>query len=699
MSFLSRLSIRAIISVLVGFLGVLLVAVSVVTLLDAEKNWSSAKAVTDATLASRSLFKTMMGMRIERGAEMTATAAEAAADNAVEARVAAYRKIAEEGYDESIATLAKLDVAGLSQAIDRLKSAHEAMAALRPKIDAGISKPKSARDPSLVTEVPKVGGAYLEALYDISDRVEASLKLVDPVVDQLLSVKRNAWAVRNYGGLVAVRIEAAAARAVGWSAADVLGASQDAARATHAWSLISEAAARSDVQKNLADVIAKAKSYFAGPMADERKNLIDLLASGSTITMPMVDLQKRDTVELNLIVDVANAALDEMVAQASARHGQANIALVFSILLMVIAVILTVSGLLIVSRHISAPLLNMTGAMRRLAGHDLAVEIPGVGRADEIGAMAEAVQVFKENAIRADQLTTEQEKERSAREARSKALEEMAHRFDRLVSGVLDNVGSALGDLEKTAQVMANISRKTSTQATTVATASEEASSSVQTVASAAEELSSSIAEIARQVEQSSRASQAASDEANHTNEMVQGLAETSTKIGDVVKLINDIASQTNLLALNATIEAARAGDAGKGFAVVANEVKNLANQTARATDEIGTQIGAVQGATRQAVAAIGSIVSRIQEINEIAAAIASAVEQQSAATAEIARNVQQAASGTQEVSATIGGVTRSAGETGAAAEQVLASSGKLSSGASELKATVSEFLDGVRKL
>ncbi|MDR3436081.1 methyl-accepting chemotaxis protein [Telmatospirillum sp.] len=698
MRLFASLSIRSVLGLLVGFMGVLLVLMSLWVLSDAFRIWNETNRVTSSTVASRYLFKTMLATRIERGAEMTATASEAIAAGAVEDRIASYRKISEEGYGESIAALDKLDIPGLPAVLGRLKSTHEGMAALRPRIDGGIKKAMAERDSALVGDVPKIAGAYLDSLYAISDTVEASLKLVDPVVDQILAVKRNAWAVRNYAGAVAAQIEGTVARGTVWAAPDVATATDNFGRATYAWALVKEAAMRADTPKALVTAIEKGEGYFTGPSAGERRTLIDKLSGGTPVSIPMVELQQRNTAELNLVVDVANEALDQMVNRASERRGHATTVLVVSGLLLAAAVILTVTGFLVAYRRVSAPIQEMTGAMRRLADHDLTVAIPGIGRADEIGAMATAVQVFKDNAVRADQLTVEQEVERAAKEARAKELESMAHNFDRSISSVLDTVGGALSDLEKTAQAMSNISRETSEQATAVAAASDEASTSVQTVASAAEELSASIAEIARQVEQSSRVSSVASEEAGHTNEMVLGLAETSARIGDVVKLINDIASQTNLLALNATIEAARAGDAGKGFAVVAGEVKNLANQTARATEEIGTQIGAVQSATSQAVTAIGNIVGRIHEINEIAAAIASAVEEQSAATAEIARNVQQAASGTHEVSSNISGVTRSAIETGSAAEKVLASSQTLSQGTGQMRQTVTGFLEGVRR-
>ncbi|MDR3436079.1 HAMP domain-containing methyl-accepting chemotaxis protein [Telmatospirillum sp.] len=698
MRMFASLSIRSVLGLLVGFMGALLVVMSLWTLRDAVGDWTETERVASTTVASRHLFKAVMGTRLERGTELSATTSLSAADAATVDRIATTRKSSEEGYGDAIPSLAGLNVQGLPAALERVKAAHSAMDTLRTRIDPGIRKVKAERDAALEGDVPKIAGAYLDSLYGIADLVEDSLKMVDPMVDQILAVKRNAWAVRNFGGGLAGRIENAVAKGAPWTQADIIGAADDFGRATYAWSLVTEAGKRADLPKTLGETIEKGRGYFSGPSADERRKMIDTLSGGTAISMPMVDLQKRNTAELNLSVDVVNAALDQMVNRAGERHGHATVVLLVSGLLLIAAVILTGTGFLVAYRRVSAPIQEMTGAMRSLADHDLMVAIPGIGRADEIGAMAAAVQVFKDNAVRADQLAVEREAERAAKEARAKVLESMARDFDSSISGVLGAVGSALTDLGKTAQTMSDISRKTSEQATTVSGASDQASASVQTVASAAEELSASIAEIARQVEQSSRVSRVASEEAGHTNEMVLGLAETSARIGDVVKLINDIASQTNLLALNATIEAARAGDAGKGFAVVAGEVKNLANQTARATEEIGTQIGAVQSATTQAVTAIGNIVGRIQEINEIASAIASAVEEQSAATAEIARNVQQAASGTHEVSSNISGVTRSAIETGSAAEKVLASSQTLSQGTEEMRQTVTGFLEGVRK-
>jgi methyl-accepting chemotaxis protein len=364
---------------------------------------------------------------------------------------------------------------------------------------------------------------------------------------------------------------------------------------------------------------------------------------------------------------------------------------------LVIVTLVCISVALMIVAGVSKPITQMTDAMKRLAGHDLKTEVVGVGRKDEIGAMAAAVQVFKDNMIEADRLANEKDAERKVKAARAQTLDNLTKSFEAKVRELVNSLSRSAGEMEATAQSMSSTAEETNKQSMTVASATEEASANVQTVASASEELASSIQEIGRQVAQSSKIALKAVDDAKHTDATVQELATGAQKIGEVVTLIQSIASQTNLLALNATIEAARAGEAGKGFAVVASEVKALANQTAKATDDIATQVSQIQDSTKQAVDAIRGIAQTIDEISQIANAIASAVEQQGSATAEIARNVQQAAHGTQEVSKNIVHVKEASAATGAAATQVLGAAGGLSQQAQSLSREVDSFLSGVK--
>ncbi len=352
----------------------------------------------------------------------------------------------------------------------------------------------------------------------------------------------------------------------------------------------------------------------------------------------------------------------------------------------------------IVARSIVRPVTGMTAAMTRLAGGDLAVEIPALGNRDEIGEMAQAVQVFKGNAIEKERLQLAQEEQKQRADAERKAaLRQMADTFEAQVGVVVEAVSAAAVQLQGTSKQMAASATETSSQATTVAGASEQASGNVQTVAAATEELASSINEIAVQMERSQSVADRANGEARHTSDLIQRLSENVASIGEIVALINSIASQTNLLALNATIEAARAGEMGKGFAVVASEVKNLASQTAKATEEIAGKIAAVQGGTTDAVQAIGSIARVITEMSQISSSVASAVQEQTAATGEIARNVEQAALGTQEVSRNIAEVEAASRETGRAAEQTNEAATELSRQGGVLRQEVRRFLDQVR--
>ncbi len=365
----------------------------------------------------------------------------------------------------------------------------------------------------------------------------------------------------------------------------------------------------------------------------------------------------------------------------------------------VVMVVVAVGAGILLSRSIAGPVRLMTSVMGRLADGDNSVVVAGIRRRDEIGAMAKAVNVFKTNAIENARLRENQEAQKvQYAEEQKRALNKIADAFEAKIIGVVKSVSTSSNGLQTTAQSMSAAASQSMSQATTVAAAAEQTSANVQTVATATEELTSSIAEIAHQVSNAATISIDASEKASRTNDLVQGLATSADRIGEVVKLISAIAAQTNLLALNATIEAARAGDAGKGFAVVAGEVKNLANQTGRATEEISQQISSVQEETRSTVIAIGEISDIVQQIRSISADIASAMEEQGAATREIARSVQHAAQGTQQVSGNIVGVSESAASTESSAQDVLTSSGQLAKDSEHLQREVTDFLVSVRR-
>ncbi|MET4260094.1 methyl-accepting chemotaxis protein [Bradyrhizobium sp. S3.12.5] len=690
-------SIRSVLGAIIGVLGLFLVGQLSTGLLGAIARNSAAQKVERFASTDQQLFATLLGFRLERGTFLSGLVADAPANANADDRIATNRGLSETAYKNVLERLTGVSDSRLAAATSKLVAIHDALVPLRTKAEGAIHQPKATRDARVGDEFRKAAQDYLDAILALTAELENALKLTDPVVDHLLGIKQSAWSARANGGSVAIRLEAAAAAGKPWSAADMVGAAEDTGRSKQAWSQVLEVAARPDAPASLTDVIARSKQGEAAAMTERQQGFIKALSNNQTIDIKVEDLSKLNTAILNYSVEAGQAALAEMVARARQQMTSATWSLALNGGMMLVALAITAFGFILVNRRVSAPIRTLTQAMRSLAERDYAIALAGIERGDEIGEMSRAVSVFRENMIAGDRLAQEQSTEQGRKERRQLAVDGLIEQFEKTVTESLHTLASASGELNATAQSMSSTAEQGSSQAASVASLSGDASSNVQTVAAATEELSASISEISRQVAESSSIAGAAASEADRTNAEVQALADAAQRIGDVVALITGIAEQTNLLALNATIEAARAGDAGRGFAVVASEVKNLATQTAKATEEITGQVAAIQGATKSSVTAIQSIGTTIQRVNEIAAAIAAAVEEQGAATREIARNVQQASQGTNEVSRHISGVSQAAGQTGAAAGEVLDSAKMLARLSDDLKRDVDRFVGDLR--
>ncbi len=449
-----------------------------------------------------------------------------------------------------------------------------------------------------------------------------------------------------------------------------------------------------DLAKLQADAVAHASEYQEAALGT---------ADMATLDVATASIFMNDAIQLHSVlvsdVDNLNKAVDDLrIAATDATLAGAQEAL--QLFLITVAAVAFVGLALnwLISRMIAGPIIHIIGSMTALADGNSDVEVPVSERRDEIGQMAKALEVFRQNAIEVERMEQEKiERERLAAEEKRESMNALADQFEAELMGIVETVTSSSQRMQSTAQSMSSVAEQTQHQATAVADAAESASSNVQTAASAAEEMSASIGEINRQVGESADISNQANAEALRSNESVRGLADAASKIGEVIELISGIAEQTNLLALNATIEAARAGEAGKGFAVVASEVKNLATQTAKATEEIGSQIAGMQSATGDAVEAIQSISETIGQIKDISDTISGAMNEQGVATQEIAASTQQAAAGTAEVGLTINDVAKAASDTGTAAKEVLEVAVDLSDHAQTLRDQVEGFLQEVR--
>jgi len=692
-----HISVNALLKLVIATLAA---ATMIVLAFGAWESWNrveSANRMAAAAEVSGHLFKALHNLRIDRASSYRDLTLDRPL-TAMNRQIAEVRAAVMPALKATAEALQAIDlpdrnavIAGLSQATARLDALHAESA-------AAFLKPKAQRRPDLAQEFYDECSALLETLERASSQVTRMVKLEDAFIAQLMELKQLAWVARNAGGDASLMISNSL---IGQPLpADALAKySAHVAKIETAWAALEDLASGLPLPPRFTEAMARAKQeFFAADYVDQRTKLLKALIAGERPNMTPEQWASITIVRLTAVLKVAEAALETAMDHAASQHATAMSQLGIELALLAAAAAFAACMMLVVTRRVTGPLQRIQDAMLRLAGGDLTAEVSLNGRHDEIGALGDAMRVFKDSMVEADRLrVTQKDAEARATAERRTEMERLAGEFEGALGKIVGAVSSASTELEMAAGTLTRTAENTQRLSGVVASASEEASANVQSVAAATEEMTSSVNEIARQVLESSKIASEAVQQANKTDGRIVQLSDAASRIGDVVKLITAIAEQTNLLALNATIEAARAGEAGRGFAVVAQEVKALAAQTAKATDEIGTQISAMQGATQSSVAAIRAIGGTIKRVSEIAATIASAVQAQGTATQEIARNVQQAARGSAGVADNIVSVSRAATETGTASTQVLDSARALASESGHLKHEVEKFLATVR--
>ncbi len=690
---MNAFSLRNVLLAITGLLGLAVIVLAGQLAFDMAEQRSAAEQTERINGIGDLLLGSAGDWAVERGVSMTALSANEPVGSDRRASIDKQRQLADANMRTAMERLA-----GSEADLTATEDAFAVVKALRPEVDRALQVPLSQRDPQLADKwLGAITGA-IEATQALRRSLELSLDTAEARMAQYQRMKDAIWVMSEYAGRERASIGSAIVSGQPMTAEFLETVANRRGRVEYAWETVQAIADNVPISPDVTSAIESVRQQFFGTLGKTRQDILAAGAAGQPYPIAAADWIGAATGGINtvLALSAATGALIETVATEKAANGARS--MIVSLVVLGVALIVVGGAFWLIVSRVTRPLESMRAAMASLADGNKEIEVPGLGRRDEIGAMAEAVDVFRQNAIEMERLQAAQaERDRLAQEEKRKAMNDLADAFLASVGGVVEIVSSAAGEMESTAQSMTSTAEETNNRAMTVSAAAEQASTNVNTVASSAEELSSSISEISRQVQEAARVAAAAVTNAEQTNAMVEGLANTAQKIGDVIDLINTIAEQTNLLALNATIEAARAGDAGKGFAVVAQEVKTLAGQTAKATEEIGQQISSIQSATSDAVTAIRQIGATITSINEISSTIASAVEEQGAATQEIARSVQQASAGTGEVSANISGVSSAASETGSSAAQVLAAARELAQQSERLRGEVHGFVERVR--
>jgi methyl-accepting chemotaxis protein len=694
----ARASIKTVVFAALGVLALLFVASIVWKGKSTFSAYSTAVAQKEFDRGANRFIKGLFEVLMERLATNNGLQGADPAPAAVLAEIEKRRNAVKNDFEPGLAALAQYDFPSKSALMQELQAALDKANDFRKRADAALKQGRDQRDETLrKTFIPVMTDSVNAALKVWFSALYTTAKS-DPQLALLASIKEIGWQMRDWSGKERSNVASSIAAGAALTPDMILANAQFRARVDMLWEQLTHLTYDPDTHPAIKEAMVTAREqYFKGfrGRADEMRKIG---ADGAKYPMTAPQYVDESTPQIGKLLEVMQAAGVASETHATAIIDRAFWELMIAAALLTAGLAIAIGSMLAVIMRVTRPLTTLSIVVQRLADNDTAVEIPEMRRSDELGSMAAALAIFKKNIIDASRLRGEQaDHEQHQSQQRKADMVKLANDFEGAVGEIVETVSSASTELEASASTLTSTAERAQELTTMVAAASEEASTNVQSVASATEQMSSSVNEISRQVQDSARMATEAVDQARNTTHRVSELSKAAARIGDVVELINTIAGQTNLLALNATIEAARAGEAGRGFAVVASEVKALAEQTAKATGEIGQQISGIQAATQESVNAIKEISGTIEKLSEISSTIAAAVEEQGAATQEISRNVQQAAHGTQQVSSHITDVQRGASETGSASSQVLSAAQSLSGDSKRLKLEVGKFLNSVR--
>jgi methyl-accepting chemotaxis protein len=694
---LNRLTVSALLQAVIFATTLVIVAGFSLTAWNAWERVQATNRIGVVTEASANMFKAMDRLRDDRSLSNRLLNSDQAVDSAAEKNIRDKRDEEMPAMSRALELLPTTEFAQKQAFLPEFERLFKALTAGQKEFWEEAAKPKASRRQALAKEYADLASALLQLLDKLSAVLTASINHEDAMVDQLLMIKQTAWLLRNIGGDTSVLVATAlysgqASPDARFTYAKLVGGTETA------WNALKLAAAGMQLPPALSEAVAATeRAYFEPQYLAVRDRLLNAVLSGEKPEMTPNQWSPYTLARHAGAVSVAYAALEAVREHIASQYSLAQRSLLLQLVLLATTISVALGAVILVNRRVIKPLHKMRDAMLKVAAGELTVETGYAERRDEIGALAGALETFKQQA--SEKLKIEaQERERSAGAAvRQRAVEGYVGEFEGVVRDMLNKLSDASGQMRTTSSSLSTVSHQTNERVQVAEKASNDASMNVESVASAAEELSASINDISQQAAHAAGIAGRAVSQARDTDGTVQGLAQSAGRIGEVVGLINSIAAQTNLLALNATIEAARAGEAGRGFAVVASEVKSLASQTAKATEEISEQIADIQKVANAAVDAIKGIGSIIGEVNEVATAIAAAVHEQGAATQEITRSTQYAAQGTRNVSENILGVKTDADAAAAAAEHVKQASETLETQSQQLGSEVTEFLGKIR--